>query len=71
MKASLHKIFGNLAIISAIAFAPENAVPRVRRAADVILPDNDSDTIAALIGHLCRIYPDAGGKKVPPQFDIK
>ena len=56
---------------AAIAFAPENAVPRVRRAADVILPDNDSDTIAALIGHLCRIYPDAGGKKAPPQFDIK
>ncbi|MBE6937196.1 MAG: Cof-type HAD-IIB family hydrolase [Ruminococcaceae bacterium] len=40
-----------------IAFAPENAVNSVKAAADIILPDNDSDTIAALIEHLCTRYP--------------
>lgn len=37
-------------------FAPENAVPAVKEKADVILPDNDHDMMAALINHLDSIY---------------
>ena len=42
---------------AAVSFAPANAVPSVRAVADIILPDNDHNTIAALIGHLSDRYP--------------
>lgn len=42
--------------VAAISFAPDNAVNAVKSQADVILPDNEHDTIAALIEHLEKIY---------------
>jgi Cof subfamily protein (haloacid dehalogenase superfamily) len=39
-----------------ISFAPENAVPAVKRIVDVVLPDNDRNTIAALISYLEKHY---------------
>ena len=39
-----------------IAFAPSNAVPAVLERADIILPSNDEDAIAAMIEHLGEIY---------------
>jgi len=42
--------------VAALSFAPENAVMNVRDRANIILPDNDHDTIAALIEHIKKIY---------------
>lgn len=39
-----------------LSFAPENAVDAIKERADIILPDNDSDMMAALISHLDAIY---------------
>ena len=39
-----------------LSFAPENAVDAIKERADIILPDNDSDMMAALISHLDSIY---------------
>ena len=44
------------------AFAPENAVDSVKISADVVLPDNDHNTIAALIAYISKLYPVGGGK---------
>ncbi|MBR4941274.1 MAG: HAD family phosphatase [Clostridia bacterium] len=41
-----------------IAFCPENAVDKVKAASDIVLPDNDHDTIGALIRELCLRYPE-------------
>ena len=41
---------------AAVSFAPENAVPAVKESVDVILPDNDHDTMAALISYLEKRY---------------
>ena len=40
-----------------VAFAPENAVSSVKASADVVLPDNDHNTIAALISYISDRYP--------------
>lgn len=41
---------------SQISFAPENAVAAVKKQADVILPDHNSNMMASLIQHLDSIY---------------
>ncbi|MBQ5973059.1 MAG: HAD family hydrolase [Oscillospiraceae bacterium] len=41
-----------------VSYAPANSVPAVLAEADVVLPDNDHDAVAALIEDLCTRYPD-------------
>jgi Cof subfamily protein (haloacid dehalogenase superfamily) len=41
---------------ASVSFAPENAVPEVKKYVDVILPDNDHNTIAAMISHIDKLY---------------
>ena len=42
---------------ASLAFAPENAVESVKSVADIILPDNNHNTIAALISCISKRYP--------------
>ena len=42
--------------VGKLSFAPENAVKAVKDQVDIVLPDNDSDMMAALISRLDSIY---------------
>ena len=46
----------DLLSVASISFAPENALPEVKNSVNVILPDNDHNTMAALISYLDGIY---------------
>ena len=52
----------DLLSVAAVSFAPGNSSENILAMADVILPDNDHDPFAELIGRLQKIYNDRGGK---------
>ncbi len=49
--------------VAAVSFAPKNADPKVLEEADVILPDNNHNTVAALITFLNKRYGEERKKR--------